>query len=93
MIAHIADMLPPASATALALQTDPSTHVCSQLEEQRRRNEPPSESELIRRAEKDTVHAKAMACLQEQRDEVKVMSAMLAYAKCAAIRCAAQDRH
>ena len=32
------------------------------------------------------MHAKAMASLQEQRDEVKVMSAMLAYAKCAAIR-------
>ena len=57
-----------------------------QLEEQRRRNEPPSEMELVRRAEKDALHAKALASQQDQRDEVKAMNAMLAYAKCAAIR-------
>lgn len=59
---------------------------CMQLEEQRRKNEPPSDMELVRRAEKDTLHANALASQQEQRDEVKAMSAMLAYAKCAAIR-------
>ena len=60
------------------------------MEDQRRRQQPPSEMEVIRRAERDAHTAKASAALQDQRDEVKAMNAMLAYAKCAAIRWAAR---
>ena len=67
--------------------TDSISRLCAvQMEDERRRQQPPSEMEVIRRAERDAHTAKASAALQEQRDEVKAMNAMLAYAKCAAIR-------
>ena len=57
-----------------------------QMEEERRKHEPPNETERLQASANSHTRNRADALLTEQRDEVKHMNQMVQYSKCVTIR-------
>ena len=57
-----------------------------QMEEERRKHEPPTETERLQAAANSNTRNRAEDLLTEQRDEVKHMNQMVQYSKCVTIR-------
>ena len=62
-----------------------------QMEEERRKREPLSETQQIQQRRNDAVLRNAEAMLLEEKDEVKNMNQIIMYGKCVTIRCALRD--
>ena len=60
--------------------------VLMQMEEERRKHEPPTETEQLQAAANSNTRSRADDLLTEQRDEVKHMNQMVQYSKCVTIR-------
>jgi hypothetical protein len=58
----------------------------SQMEEERRKHEPPTETERLQASANGHTRNRADDLLTEQRDEVKHMNQMVQYSKCVTIR-------
>ncbi len=58
----------------------------SQMEEERRKHEPPTETERLQASANSHTRNRADDLLTEQRDEVKHMNQMVQYSKCVTIR-------
>lgn len=56
------------------------------MEEERRKHEPPTETERLQAAVNSHTRNRADDLLTEQRDEVKHMNQMVQYSKCVTIR-------
>lgn len=56
------------------------------LEEEAKKQQPPTETELLKRQADDATTAKAQFQLLEEKDEVKHMNQMMLYSKCVTIR-------
>ncbi|KAK9811804.1 hypothetical protein WJX72_010377 [[Myrmecia] bisecta] len=61
------------------------------MEEERKRREPPSETEALKKRADYAMLSRAEQMLQEERDEVKHMNQMVQYSKCVTIRDAQID--
>ena len=60
--------------------------ILSQMEEERRKHEPPTETERLQASANSHTRNRADDLLTEQRDEVKHMNQMVQYSKCVTIR-------
>ena len=56
------------------------------LEEEKKKNLPPTEIEQEKQTYKNSVQSRAIDATHEQLDDVKLMNKMVAYAKAATIR-------